>query len=148
MFKYVFLSVFLLFFGCDDEVQPPTNEIIDALQSGEIIVVDTPIDADGIIAVKKSAVTTGCFGFAWCVRMDETNRGIIKKSIDDFSVYAESTADEPPTGVTYFSSDFYGPYWATNGTYTAMRALITAGGGDYPGKRIGWCNNHPERCVQ
>jgi hypothetical protein len=142
--------VFLL--GCCDDCreQVDENEIAKAIKSGAMVNIDDDmISIDGIVVGHTArAITTGCFGIPECIRLDETNRGIVKKSTDDFSSYGEAEANDPPTGVTYFSTNFYGPYWYSNGTYTAMRALITAGGGTYPGKRIGWCNNHQDRCVQ
>jgi len=136
--------------GCEPEdVTSYADEIIAALQAGEIVEIQEAVEVDGILISESSkAVTTGCFGFDWCVRMDDSNRGIVEMSSDDFVVYAEESSAEPPTGVTYFSTNFYNPYWATNGNYHAMRALVDLAGGGYPGKRVGWCNNHPERCVQ
>jgi len=143
------LSISLI--SCEEDEQVDDNFIVSALKSAHVVTIDAEqtVRIGGIIVgTYTGAVTTGCFGIPTCVRMDEVNRGIIKKDIDDFSLYAEAEAASPPDGVSYFLTDFFGPYWATNGTYQSMRGLINATGGTYPGKRVGWCNNHPARCVQ
>lgn len=144
------LVLLVLSLGCEpDAGTSSADEIIAALQAGEIVEIPSVVESDGILISESSkAVTTGCFGFDWCVRMDDLNRGIVSLATDDFTVYAEESSEEPPSGITYFSTNFYSPYWATNGNYHAMRALVDLAGGGYTGKRIGWCNNHPERCVQ
>jgi hypothetical protein len=149
--KWIALVIVVSLCACEPETKKvDENFIVDAMQDGKIVTVEKEdVIINGVVVGELSEpLTTGCFSIPECVRMDEVNRGIIKKLTDDFSNYAEAEAQSPPTGVTYFLTTYYGPYWATNGTYTAMRALITATGGEYPGKRVGWCNNHPERCVE
>ena len=143
---FLALSLVLALCGCCDDCEEITSDslIKESLLAGDIVTIETDdtILINGIVIGKKSAaLTTGCFGIPECVAMNEVNRGIIKKSTDDFSNY-----DNFATGTTYFLTTFYCPYWAHVSNPTAMNALIMAAG--YGDKKNAYCLLFPAKCAE
>lgn len=115
---------------------------------------------DGILVNKSHhALTTGCFEVPECVRMDDTKgRAVVSISLDDFTLYWEDNSEEFPgdiTGVTYFSTDWYFPYGASNANRNQLRNEIQNevglwnGHPSMHGKRLGWCQEkNPHTCYQ
>jgi len=134
-----------LLFGCHEEVD--NDFIVEQIEQGAIVTVQitggdfNDVAVNGIVVgVVHKSILVGCFGYEWCVKLTESSRGIIRISDDAFVMYGEEGSAEPPSGSTYFSTDFYGPYWYTNGNYHAFRALVDAhDSGEYTGKRLGYC---------
>jgi hypothetical protein len=145
----VAVCVFVWMGGCDAANLDNDSTIKDAILNGEIVKL-SDVDSEGLSEVSingiaigtiHQAITIGCFEIPTCVRINELGgRSIVRLTTDDFAIYEEESASEPPTGVLYFSTLFYSPYFYTNGNYHAHRALVDAhGDGEYTGKRLGYC---------
>ena len=174
-------SCLFWFCGCEDykKCKEITNEdmIIKAISNGSVVNIrdDNFISIDGIIVgTLRKGIVEGCFGYPWCVAIDEQHKGLIKISTDDFVIYDDN---EETTGTLYFSTDFYSPYWYSDGSASGFREEVDnygmegggeedagdaggsdagtgdaggggggGGGGEYQSKRQACCANNPEKC--
>ena len=69
-----------------------------------------------------STITVGCFGFDWCVQLDEPYRLLTWQATGDVTFYG---LDCEPS-ITYFSSDYYDYIYDTD--LTSFEAQITDAG--------------------
>ena len=129
------------------EVQIESNE-----EKNRFFEFDNMPEMHGIIVGQQEfAIVIGCYGYDWCVEMDELSRGIFKSQENDYDVgyYGEVDAEEPPGGTTLFSQDYYPVYfYNNNASHTVIRAAIAAYSSEVAQKRQAYCAGRNKQCWQ
>mgnify|MGYP001812591133 CR=1 FL=1 len=119
-----------------DEVVTLQDYVMGEAESGVATVIETPdgitvqsvngvdeqsyektfpldqLEISGIVpvATQMDALTTGCFGFDWCVRIDDPSRCVAwipGLNDGDIVIYGDAEAANPPGGVTYTNNINY-----------------------------------------
>lgn len=132
------LFVVISLLGCESYEEVNDTTLKEAILSGDIIHIEDYDDEYNLTTINnivvgkiRKSITYDCFGAPSCVSLDENYRALVRTSTDDFAFWCGDC-----TGITYFSTNYYNPYWYNN-LFPPLRGQIQGSG--YLAKIIAFC---------